>query len=315
MNNKKKSRHINLYNNKTIQLSAILFSNIFSAKSKSAKPQFINFTVSRTKYEQIEYSGFELDCIYDFQLFSLILRKAVTQNYKNDGSFKGTLSFSQCEVYDFLCVGKNARRTREFEKLCKRVKKIEQSRISIDRTTAHKVERFSASFINTSYVNSDSQSKSLVVELNESLFRLLDVFNTQYIDISTFNELSTQYTRAIYLYLSTKRFSRSSSMFISVRRDELARRITHSQNLEEKKRNQIIRDSLAELEARNLIKGFEFARNAEMIKIQIKDQAVASLIQDRNDEQAQMTETLKHDNNSLYHDDESLDFWDLFGDL
>lgn len=155
----------------------------------------------------------------------------------------------------------------------------------------------------------------MVVELNESLFRLLDVFNTQYIDICTFNELSTQYTRAIYLYLSTKRFSRSSSIFISVRRDELARRITHSQNLEEKKRNQIIRDSLAELEARNLIKGFEFARNAEMIKIQIRDQAVASLIQDRNDEQAQMTEALKHDNNSLYHDDEGLDFWDLFGDL
>ncbi|MDO6476391.1 hypothetical protein Q4520_13225 [Alteromonas sp. 1_MG-2023] len=313
--NKFKFKNLKLYSNKSIQISAVLFANIFSAKSKSLSSDFIKVNVSRTKYESIEYTGYELDCMYDFQLFSLIIRKAISENFKNDDNFKNVITLGKNEIFDYLNIDSNARRASRFKSLSERVKKISCSKIAITRNTIKGDELFIASFINNCYLNNFDGELLLIVELNECFFNLFDVLNSQYIDMNLFNDLKSQYSRSLYLYLTTKRFNTDPSMYINVKRDELAYRITHSKNLEEKKRNQIVRESLKELISKEVIWDFNFKNGAEMITIKIKNQKQSGNIKKKLREEQEMIEAYSQYHRDIcknvqYRNDDVIDLYD-----
>ncbi|TVP08474.1 hypothetical protein [Shewanella algae] len=255
-------------NTQSMQLSSILHSPIFSTSNYKIEAQertLVSYQISRTKNERIIYNGLELNTSDDFPLFAIIMSK-----YQQTKNFKVVLY--ENDLFDALRISLDARKKTKKEVIRKRLKRLEMCNIELlyyDESNSHEIDSFTTRlsfslFESTFY---DLKSGEITVNLNG---RIGDVatadFSKELIDLTVFYKIKTQYAKATYLFLQTKKFKKQKYFYLSL--DEMIERFGHSKMVKREKKRKL-KIALEQLVTLNHIGDFEFLKDDGVEKVKI----------------------------------------------
>jgi hypothetical protein len=266
---------VTLYRNSTYHLSALLHSPIFASKNTKLKELYIKKNVLSTQNERVVYSGLALDTGRDFELFSAIMTKFYNNNKYNElENINRAVVLTQSEIYEILDIRNNNKNTNTFGGLQKRLENIEQARLTVykyedsrhifDDSKAQKRINFPL----LKKTEFDSRTKRFVIHLSEEIESLsYQSYSKQYINMSEYEKLKNQQSKAIYLFLSTKIFKNSKNVVLNIDLDVIRERMTHAEKMENKEKNRALKAALIDNQRQKLFKKFEILTKKGKVKI------------------------------------------------
>ena len=243
----------------SLQLSSLLFAPIFTPRKTGYSTELEDKTkiiVKRTQKEEITFEGFPLDLIEDFPLFSVLIGEAQKQN-------KYEVEISEKQL--FLALNKAKCESNRLS-LEARIEKLKNSNIKIEHydDAGHKSRYFSTNLI----FELDWQRETETIKYVLSKHFLQDHSSDtsfEHIDLRLYKDFKSQYERAFFLYLETKKYRKQKS--VDIRVDELFNRITPnvSKNKEKMRKLKVVLQSMKD---KGYIRSYEFYdSNVQKIKM------------------------------------------------
>jgi hypothetical protein len=243
----------------SFQLSSLIHAPIFvptSSKNCFSK-EFIEVCIDRTKDERIKFRGLQLDLSYDFQLFSIVVSRLQQTDNVN-------ITLTEKELFKALGLPAKKKEKSKKDILELRFKKLLDCKIELDEFGICPISgmRGTVNWLCFNLLNSIQWNRSLgiiFIEVNKHL-RLIrtEDFHQELININKLNKIKTQYARALYLYLQTKKFR--NQIAVDHRLDQLITRFnTPNMLLKEQKRK--VKVSLQELKEKRFIADFYFYKS------------------------------------------------------
>ncbi|MGE6315333.1 hypothetical protein ACQKC1_06030 [Shewanella baltica] len=251
----------------SMQLSSIIHAPIFATsnyKVEEKSRELVSYEVSRTKYERIVYNGLELNASDDFPIFAIIISK-----YQQSKKFSITLTVK--ELFEALKLSKASRTEAKRKVLVKRIKRLEFCHVELFyyRDGCDDVDQYTTRlsfplFQSTFY---DTDTKEIKIELSRKLGTIATAdFSEELIDLTVYYKIKTQYAKAVYLYLQTKKFKRQSYFYVDLYK--FLERFGHSK-MEAREKKRKLKIALEQLVILNHISGFEFEKINDIDKVKI----------------------------------------------
>lgn len=251
----------------SMQLSSIIHAPIFATsnyKVEEKSRELVSYEVSRTKYERIIYNGLELNASDDFPIFAIIISK-----YQQSKKFSITLTVK--ELFEALKLSKASRTEAKRKVLVKRIKRLEFCHVELFyyRDGCDDVDQYTTRlsfplFQSTFY---DTDTKEIKIELSRKLGTIATAdFSEELIDLTVYYKIKTQYAKAVYLYLQTKKFKRQSYFYVDLYK--FLERFGHSK-MEAREKKRKLKIALEQLVILNHISGFEFEKINDIDKVKI----------------------------------------------
>ncbi|MCI2964734.1 hypothetical protein MO387_16795 [Shewanella sp. N2AIL] len=251
----------------SMQLSSIIHAPIFATSNYNVEEKsrkLVSYEVSRTKYERIIYNGLELNASDDFPLFAIIVSK-----YQQSKKFSITLTDK--ELFEALKLSKASRTEAKRKVLVKRIKRLEFCHVELFyyKSGCDDVDKYSTRlsfplFESTFY---DTDTKEIKIELSRKLGVIATAeFSEELIDLTVYYKIKTQYAKAVYLFLQTKKFKNQSCFYVDLHK--FLERFGHS-NMETREKKRKLKIALDQLVSLNHISGFEFEKIDDIDKVKI----------------------------------------------
>ncbi|WP_162618124.1 hypothetical protein [Shewanella halifaxensis] len=251
-----------------MQLSSILHAPIFSTsnyKIESDERELERYEISRTKNERIEYDGLKLNTADDFPLFSVIISK-----YQQTKNFKVVLS--ETELFNALNISIDGRKKAKKEVIIKRLRRLEKCNVVLffyEKENSHDIDDYTTRlsfhlFESTFY---DTRNGEIIVNLSGQIGNIATIdFEKELIDLTVYYKIKTQYAKATYLFLQTKKFKKQKFFYLTL--DEMIDRFGASK-MPKKEKKRKLKTALEQLIKLNHIGGFEFLKTDGIEKVKI----------------------------------------------
>ncbi len=252
-----------------MQLATLIHSPVFSPSNYSIKDgvedRVVKYQISRTKNERMEYKGLELNAADDFPLFAIFISKLQQKN-------KLEITMKEKELFDSLGLSKTARNNDKRKVLEKRLDRLSYCFITLyfyEHGNSQEIDNFSYKlsfplFTKTEY---DITNKQITVKFNEELrSNRIDSFNSEFIDLTVYYKIKTQYAKSIYLYLQTKKFKDQSYFYDNL--NNMLERFGNSK-MQKKERKRKLKAALELLVKLNHIESFSFEKINDVEKVKV----------------------------------------------
>ncbi|MEL4249329.1 hypothetical protein [Shewanella xiamenensis] len=246
---------------KTVLPSALIFSPLFSIVKNSKERKIISFKSQRTKFESLEYRGFELDCNIDFKLYALIISKYLRTEELH-------VSLTKNEIFETLNTSKSNRHNKTFLDYLKRIVKFKYCEVTLNHDIGQidkeDVEVYTLSFYLIKSMEYDNESESIKIYLDYD-------FNTEYFNrfsksivcLEKFSKIKTLYNKSLYLMFLTLKFQ--ERRYYHIKTENLTNRICR--NLNKSESNRVLKRTLSNLVTLGYISGYELNKNSNSVKI------------------------------------------------
>lgn len=247
----------------SLQLSSLLFAPIFVPRKTGYSAELqdkSSITFRRTQQEEITFEGLPLDLMEDFPLFSVLVGEVQKQN-------KHEVEISEKVLFDSLNKTKCETNRVALES---RIEKLKNSKIKIERfdLEGNKSRYFSTNLVfeldwlrDKETIKYSLSKHFLQKHSSETHFEL--------IDLRLYKDFKTQYERAFFLYLETKKFKKQKTVDLLV--DELFKRVTPNvtKNKEKMRKLKLV---LSSMQTKGYIRNFDFfdssVQKIKMLKIE-----------------------------------------------
>uniref|UniRef100_UPI004047973C hypothetical protein n=1 Tax=Shewanella baltica TaxID=62322 RepID=UPI004047973C len=251
----------------SMQLSSIIHAPIFATSNYKVDENsrgLVSYDISRTKNERVVYNGLELNASDDFPLFAIIISK-----YQQSKKF--SISLTNKELFEALKLSKASRTEAKRKVLVKRIKRLEFCHVELFfyKDGCDDVDKYTTRlsfplFQSTFY---DTETKEIKIELSRKLGVIATAdFSEELIDLTVYYKIKTQYAKAVYLYLQTKKFKRQSCFYVDLYK--FLERLGHSK-MENREKKRKLKIALEQLVSLNHISGFEFEKINDIDKVKI----------------------------------------------
>jgi len=252
----KKSNQLFVNNLKeSIQLSSLIYAPIFMAKGRGkgrgeSRKKLQIKELKRTKYERVDYNGYEFDLELDFKLYAVIIARAQMEG-------KSNITFTERQL---MKIALDDRISTPLKlKIEDSLAAFQNSQLTIRKYNekGEHIETLITSIIKKAKWVPKEHIYYIEVD-DEIINRRTDYYSKEKIYLDLLLNLEGQHTKALFLYLETKKFNNkmNNANGVNHNQEDLFSRICPNyKNKEDKKK--ALKSALTTLKEIGYLKSFE----------------------------------------------------------
>jgi hypothetical protein len=262
----KKSNQLFVNNiNESIQLSSLIYAPIFipqgrgKGRDESRKKLKID-DLRRTKYEHVNYDGYELDLELDFKLYAVIISKAQMEG-------KSNITFTEKQL---ITIALNTKAATPLKlKIEDSLAAFQKSQLTI-RKYNDKKEHIGT--LITSIIKKAKwvpKEHIYYIEVDEEIInRRTDSYSKEKIYLDILLNLKGQHSKALFLYLETRKFNniKNNTSGVNHNQEELYSRICPNYTKKDDKKK-ALKAALEQLQTIGYLNSFEEKKSEDVYEI------------------------------------------------